>query len=214
MEILLGGVDMKIFYDLNGALYANITNKCPCACTFCIRKNDDTVGENDSLWLEHEPSLEEIKAAFDEVDKSAYDEVTFCGYGEPMERAEELIEVARYIKETSSLKIRVNTNGLVSLIHPTFDLYKMKGLIDSVSISLNASNPDDYYMITRSRFGLPSYNSMLNFAIIASSIIPKVTFTVVDVIGQEEVEACQRRADDIGVPLRVRKFISNNRDYE
>ena len=138
---------MKIFYDLNGALYANITNKCPCACTFCIRKNDDTVGENDSLWLEHEPSLEEIKAAFDEVDKSAYDEVTFCGYGEPMERAEELIEVARYIKETSSLKIRINTNGLVSLIHPTFDLYKMKGLIDSVSISLNASNPDDYYML-------------------------------------------------------------------
>lgn len=205
---------MKIFYDLNGSLYANITNKCPCACTFCIRKNDNTVGENDSLWLEHEPTVEEIKAAFDEVDKTKYEEVTFCGYGEPMERAEELIEISKYIKATSSLRIRINTNGLVSLIHPTFDLYKMKGVIDSVSISLNASNPDDYYMITRSRFGLPSYNSMLNFAIIASSIVPKVAFTVVDVIGQEEVEACQRRADDIGVPLRVRKYISNNRDYE
>lgn len=205
---------MKIFYDLNGSLYANITNKCPCACTFCIRQNDSTVGENDSLWLEHEPSVEEIKKAFDEVDKSRYSEVVFCGFGEPMERADELIEVAKYIKETSGMKIRINTNGLVSLIHPAFDLYKMRGVIDSVSISLNASNPDDYYVITRSRYGLPSYNSMLNFAIITSSIVPNVTFTVVDVIGEEEIEACRRRAADIGVPLRVRKYISNNRDYE
>ena len=205
---------MKIFYDLNGSLYANITNKCPCACTFCIRQNDSTVGENDSLWLEHEPSVEEIKKAFDEVDKSRYSEVVFCGFGEPMERPDELIEVAKYIKETSGMKIRINTNGLVSLIHPSFDLYKMRGVIDSVSISLNASNPDDYYVITRSRYGLPSYNSMLNFAIITSSIVPNVTFTVVDVIGEEEVEACRRRAADIGVPLRVRKYISNNRDYE
>ena len=205
---------MKIFYDLNGSLYANITNKCPCACTFCIRQNDSTVGENDSLWLEHEPSVEEIKKAFDEVDKTRYSEVVFCGFGEPMERPDELIEVAKYIKETSGMKIRINTNGLVSLIHPAFDLYKMRGVIDSVSISLNASNPDDYYVITRSRYGLPSYNSMLNFAIITSSIVPNVTFTVVDVIGEEEVEACRRRAADIGVPLRVRKYISNNRDYE
>lgn len=205
---------MKIFYDLNGSLYANITNKCPCSCTFCIRQNDSTVGENDSLWLEHEPSVDEIKKAFDEVDKSRYSEVVFCGFGEPMERPDELIEVAKYIKETSGMKIRINTNGLVSLIHPAFDLYKMRGVIDSVSISLNASNPDDYYVITRSRYGLPSYNSMLNFAIITSSIVPNVTFTVVDVIGEEEVEACRRRAADIGVPLRVRKYISNNRDYE
>ncbi len=205
---------MKIFYDLNGSLYANITNKCPCACTFCIRQNDSTVGENDSLWLEHEPSVEEIKKAFDEVDKSLYSEVVFCGFGEPMERPDELIEVAKYIKETSGMKIRINTNGLVSLIHPAFDLYKMRGVIDSVSISLNASNPDDYYVITRSRYGLPSYNSMLNFAIITSSIVPNVTFTVVDVIGEEEIEACRNRAADIGVPLRVRKYISNNRDYE
>ncbi len=205
---------MKIFYDLNGFLYANITNKCPCACTFCIRQNDSTVGENDSLWLEHEPSVDEIKKAFDEVDKSRYSEVVFCGFGEPMERPDELIEIAKYIKETSGMKIRINTNGLVSLIHPAFDLYKMRGVIDSVSISLNASNPDDYYVITRSRYGLPSYNSMLNFAIITSSIVPNVTFTVVDVIGEEEVEACRRRAADIGVPLKVRKYISNNRDYE
>lgn len=205
---------MKIFYDLNGSLYANITNKCPCNCTFCIRHNDETVGENDSLWLEHEPSVDEIKEAFDALDVSEYGEVVFCGFGEPMERPWDLLETAKYIKEKTGMRIRVNTNGLVSLMHPTFDLYSMRGIIDSLSISLNASDPDKYYEITKSRFGLPSYNSMLNFAIVTHSFIPDVKLTVVDVIGEKELEKCRERAADIGVPLRVRAFISNNREYE
>ncbi len=204
---------MKIFYDLNGSLYANITNRCPCACTFCIRKNADSVGGNDSLWLEHEPDLDEIKSAFDAVDKQKYGEVTFCGYGEPMERAFDLIEIAKYIKQTSQMKIRINTNGLVSLIHPTFDLYSMKGVIDSLSISLNASDPDKYDRIVHSKFGLASYNSMLNFAIVSSSFIPHVSFTVVDVMDKEELNACRARAADLKIPLRVRSYISDNVSY-
>ncbi len=205
---------MKIFYDLNGSLYANITNKCPCNCTFCIRHNDETVGENESLWLEHEPDINEIKSAFDKVDASKYSETVFCGYGEPMERPYVLLEAAGYIKEKTGMKIRINTNGLVSLMHPTFDLYSMRGIIDSLSISLNASDPEKYLEITKSRFGLPSYNSMLNFAIVTNSFIPDVRLTIVDVIGDEEVEKCRQRAADIGVPLRIRSFITNNRDYD
>lgn len=204
---------MKIFYDLNGSLYANITNECPCFCRFCLRNNGDSVGNNDSLWLEYEPSLEEIKRAFDEIDKSKYDEVVFCGYGEPMERAFDLIEIAKYIKQTSDLKIRINTNGLVSLIHPTFDLYSMKGIIDSLSISLNASDPDRYYYITNSKFGLPSYNSMLNFAIVSSSFISDVVFTIVDTVEEEEIQACRERAENLGIPLKIRKYISDNVSY-
>ncbi|MBP5606556.1 MAG: radical SAM protein, partial [Ruminiclostridium sp.] len=102
---------MKIFYDLNGSLYANITNKCPCDCTFCIRHNDETVGDNDSLWLEHEPTLDEIMDAFDEVDTSKYEEVVFCGFGEPMESPGILLETAEYIKNKAGLKVRINTNG-------------------------------------------------------------------------------------------------------
>ena len=204
---------MKIFYDLNGSLYANITNKCPCACRFCLRKNGDSVGENDSLWLEHEPTVEEIKEAFNNVDTSKYEEIVFCGYGEPMERAFELIEIAKYIKQKSGLKVRINTNGLVSLIHPTFDLYSMKGVIDSLSISLNASDPDKYYYITNSKFGLPSYNSMLNFAIISSSFIPNVVFTIVGVVDEEEVRACKERAENLGITLKIRSYISDNVSY-
>lgn len=204
---------MKIFYDLNGSLYANITNKCPCACRFCLRNNGDSVGGNDSLWLEHEPTIDEIKSAFDEVDKSKYNEVVFCGYGEPMERASDLIEVAKYIKEKSDLRIRINTNGLVLLIHPTFDLSSMEGLIDSLSISLNASDPEKYYYITNSKFGLPSYNSMLSFAVSASAFVPNVVFTIVGVVDEEEVNACKERAADLGIPLKIRSYISNNTDY-
>ncbi len=204
---------MKIFYDLNGSLYANITNECPCACRFCIRNSGDSVGGNDSLWLEHEPTIEEIKADFDKVDKSKYTEVVFCGYGEPMERAFDLIEVARYIKQASNLKIRINTNGLVSLIHPSFDLNSMNGLIDSISISLNASDAEKYYYITNSKFGIPSYNAMLNFAVSASAFIPSVVFTIVGVVDDEEVQACKERAEGLGIPLRIRSYISNNTDY-
>ena len=204
---------MKIFYDLNGSLYANITNKCPCACRFCLRNNGDSVGGNDSLWLEHEPTIDEIKSAFDEVDKSKYNEVVFCGYGEPMERASDLIEVAKYIKEKSDLRIRINTNGLVLLIHPTFDLSSMEGLIDSLSISLNASDPEKYYYITNSKFGLPSYNSMLSFAVSASAFVPNVVFTIVGVVDDDEVNACKERAADLGIPLKIRSYISNNTDY-
>ncbi|MBO5378049.1 MAG: TIGR04100 family radical SAM protein [Ruminiclostridium sp.] len=204
---------MKIFYDLNGSLYANITNKCPCACRFCLRNNGDSVGGNDSLWLEHEPTIDEIKSAFDEVDKSKYNEVVFCGYGEPMERASDLIEVAKYIKEKSDLRIRINTNGLVLLMHPTFDLSSMEGLIDSLSISLNASDPEKYYYITNSKFGLPSYNSMLSFAVSASAFVPNVVFTIVGVVDDDEVNACKERAADLGIPLKIRSYISNNTDY-
>ncbi len=205
---------MKIFYDLNGALYANITNRCPCACTFCIRKNDETVGENESLWLEHEPTQQEIRDAFDRTDTSAYDECVFCGFGEPMERAGELLDAAGYIKEKSGLKIRVNTNGLLPLMDPDFDLSRMSGVIDSLSISLNASDAQKYLDITKSRFGIKSYDAMLSFAKEASLYVPDVKFTVVDVIGEEEVEKCRKVAKDAGIPLRVRAYISNNRDYD
>lgn len=211
---------MRIFYDLDGShheggsLYANITNKCPCSCTFCIRMNDEAVGMNDSLWLEHEPSLEEIRAAFDEVDSGKYAEVVFCGYGEPMQRPYELIETAKYIKEKTGMRIRINTNGLVKLIEPEFDLSLMKGVIDSVSISLNASNAQKYLDITRSRFGIGSYDAMLDFAKKAKELVPDVKFTIVDVIGEQEVEDCKKRAQELGITLRIREYISNNREYD
>ena len=108
---------MTIFYEFEGKLYANITNKCPCSCVFCIRKNGDSVADNDSLWLEHEPSYEEIIKAFDDFDKTGLHELVFCGYGEPMERADVLLEVAKYYQNDNhqfQVKARQETMILIS----------------------------------------------------------------------------------------------------
>ncbi len=206
---------MTIFYEFDGKLYANITNKCPCACVFCIRRNGDGVGESDNLWLDHEPDFEEIVEAFDRFDKTGLSELVFCGYGEPMMRAEILLKTAEYVKEKTDMKIRINTNGLISLMNPNFDIASLKYRIDKVSISLNASDPDKYFRLTNSEYGLPSYNSMLNFALRIKEYVPEVSFTVVDYnLGEEEIERCTERAKDCGVPLRIRHYVRDNKKYE
>ena len=108
---------MTITYEVGGNLYLNITNRCPCACTFCIRTLCDGAYGSDPLWLEHEPSQEEIFAALEQRDLSQYREVVFCGFGEPTERLDVLLETARYLKQHGVRCIRLNTNGLSDLIH-------------------------------------------------------------------------------------------------
>ncbi len=204
---------MTIFYEFDKKLYANITNKCPCSCVFCIRKNSDSVGENDSLWLEHEPDLDEITAAFDAFDKTGLSELVFCGYGEPMERAEMLVKTAEYVKKSTKMKIRVNTNGLVKRINPDFDISTLKGVIDSVSISLNAPDAVRYNEVTRPKYGLSAFETMLDFAEKMKDIVPQVIFTVVDIISKNEIAACQKLASDMNIPLRIRHHVTNNKDY-
>ena len=108
---------MNILYQVHNNLYVNLTNRCPCACTFCLRQTMDSVAADDAtLWLEHEPEVEEVIAGFDKFDMSVYDEVVFCGYGEQTERLDVLLSVAKYVKEHFHKPIRINTNGLANLI--------------------------------------------------------------------------------------------------
>ncbi len=204
---------MTIFYKFEGKLYINITNGCPCDCVFCIRKNGDSIEDNDSLWLEHEPTFEEICAAFDKFDKTGIKEAVFCGYGEPTVRADMLIKTAEYIKAKSDLKLRVNTNGLVRLIHKDFDVQRFKGVIDSFSISLNAPNAKRYNEVTRPRFGEPAFDEMLRFAKDIKFMGIETAFTVVDVITSEEIEECKKLAESLEIPLRVRAYVTDNESY-
>ena len=157
--------DLIFTYLVKNSIYVNLTNRCPCACTFCLRQNGDGVFGSGPLWLKHEPSLEEVKESLDQWNLSQYDEVVFCGYGEPMERLDVLLETASYIREKSDVKTRVNTNGLGDLIWKRPTAQYLKGLIDSVSISLNACNKEDYLRLTRSKFGVESFDAMLKFAV-------------------------------------------------
>lgn len=187
-------------------IYVNLTNKCPCSCTFCLR-NTKEMAESNSLWLHKEPTINEIIEEFEKYDLSQFDEIIFCGFGEPLTRIDTVLEVAKYLKNrNSNIKLRVNTNGLADLVHKKEIAPLLKDLIDTVSISLNASNAEEYFRLTRNNFGIESYDAMLKFAVSCKGYVPNVVMTVVDCIGKEEIDACKAVCDDIGVPLRVRPF--------
>ena len=201
---------MTVTYEGRNSIYVNITNRCPCACVFCLRHNKDHVFNADSLWLEREPTVKEICDSLDSRDPGKYDEIVFCGYGEPTERLDDLLQVASYVRSKSDTKIRINTNGLSDLIHGEKTAYKLKGLIDTVSISLNATNKEDYFKLVRPKFGIDSYDAMLSFAKDCTAYVSEVVMTVVDVVtSKEEQEKSRLICESIGAKLRVRPYEEN-----
>lgn len=198
---------MTITYPVSKGIYVNITNRCPCDCTFCIRNHQDHVYKSDTLWLDREPTVQEICDSIDTWNLQEYEEVVFCGFGEPTERLYELLEVAKYIKLKSDIKIRINTNGLADLIWNESTASKLKGLIDSVSVSLNATNKEDYCDVVRPKFGVESFDAMLKFTKDCTEYVPEVMMTVVDVVTtKEEQEICRKICESVGATFRVRPY--------
>ena len=136
-----------------------------------------------------------------------YSEVVFCGYGEPTERLDDLLKVAAHIRSKSNIKIRINTNGLADLIWGEPTAPKLKGLIDAVSVSLNATNKEDYFNVVRPKFGMDSYDAMLNFTKECTQYVPSVMMTVVDVVTTpEEQELSRKICEALGATLRIRPY--------
>lgn len=199
----------EIIYTYKNKVYLNITNKCPCACTFCIRSQKDAIGSADSLWLNHNPSFEEVKEAIDNYDDvKTCEEIIFCGYGEPTNSFDVLIETAKHIRENLGIKTRVNTNGLGNLINERNIAKELCDSVDAVSISLNCSDKEEYLKIVRPKFGIESFDAMLDFARECRKYTENVALSVVDVIGEEEIAKCREIAEGLNIPLRVRKFSS------
>jgi TatD family-associated radical SAM protein len=151
--------------------------------------------------------VKEVCDSLDTWELSKYEEIVFCGYGDPTERLYDLLEVARYVKSKSNIKIRINTNGLSDLIwqKPTAPL--LSGLIDEVSISLNATNREDYQRVVRSKFGIDSYDAMLKFAKDCTAYVPSVIMTVVDVVtSKDEQELAGKICESVGATLRIRPY--------
>ncbi len=199
---------MTATYRVGTGLYVNLTNRCPCACTFCIRQNAPGVYGSDSLWLEREPTADEVCEAI-EKNLGNCTELVFCGYGEPTERLDVLLEVAsRFRKAHPTVPIRVNTNGLADLIAGTPTAHRFRDLVDAVSISLNAPTAEEYVALCRPKFGLAAYPALLKFAAEVKGFVRDVTLTVVGTedLTPEKEAACRRIAATCGVPLRVRRF--------
>ena len=201
---------MTITYGVGNKLYLNITNVCPCRCVFCIRNNGDSAYDSDPLWLDHAPSFEEIKAAIDEKDLSRYKEVVFCGFGEPTCRIDALMETADYLRTKEDCPpIRLNTNGLTKLFYKgKVDAPKcLAGKIDTVSVSLNAGDADEYARVTVPAFGAEeSFAAVTEFILEAKKYIPTVKATLVDAMSDEEIEKAKKYAEKLGVPLRIREW--------
>lgn len=206
---------MLITYPLKTGLYVNLTNRCPCSCDFCLRNNAPGVYGTDSLWLEREPTVEEVveslekDLATENTKGIRISEVIFCGYGEPTERLDALLEIAAYIREKHpELKIRVNTNGLSDLIWGRSTAADFAGNVDTLSISLNTDNEEEYNNVCHPKFGIGSYRAMLKFAKDAVGAVPKVVMTIVDepVTSKEKQEKCREIVEGLGATLRIRPY--------
>ncbi len=197
-----------ILYTYYNNVYLNITNACPCSCEFCIRRTTDCVGSSGSLWLSHNPTLEDVKAAIDSFDFSGFSEAVFCGYGEPTSSFDVLIGAAQYLRSID-IKTRLNTNGLGCLIQKRDIVKEVCDNIDFISISLNASNAEKYNSIVHPSFGIGSFEAMLDFGRECRKYTENVMFTVVDIIGEEEINECRKVAESVGVPLRVRTYTAS-----
>ncbi len=196
---------MNIVYKYQDTLYINLTNRCTNKCKFCIRFTPTGVDHID-LWLDHEPNTEEVIKSLEDKNFRDYKEIIFCGYGEPTMAFDVLIETAKYIKENSDCKIRINTNGHGNKICGYDITPKLKNLIDCVSISLNAENAEKYNELCVCDYGEEGFYEMLDFAKKASRYVPEVILSIVDIIDEDEIEACRKIAEKTGVKFRVRKY--------
>ena len=205
---------MTIIYPEYEGLYINLTNRCPCACSFCIRQRTSKAEFDnvDTLWLEREPTAQEVIEAIQkesETDRfKSYREFVFCGYGEPTEALDVLLEVAAFLKAHYPLPVRLNTNGLADLIQGKPVAPLLHGKIDAISVSLNSSDPAIYERTVRPVFREKAFPALLAFAEQATQFVPKVILTTVaTTISREDEEACTRLCKKLGVTHRIRRYI-------
>jgi len=189
-------------YIYNDKLYLNITNQCTNNCCFCIRNSNYGVGHD--LFLDREPTAAEILDAIEKLQVS--DEVTFCGFGEPLLRPEIISEVAKKIKKKYGSKIRINTNGLAEKALNKKILPSLEGIVDTISISLNAHDAETYCKVCSPQTGRDSYQAVLDFARESKKYIPHVVLSVVD-IPEVDTEKCKQVSEALGIELRIRNFI-------
>ncbi len=201
-------MSMIITYEVGNSLYINITNRCTNRCSFCLRNSRDGVGTGTNLWLDQEPTVAQVLADIGKRDVSRYQEFVFCGFGEPLTRPADVVAICRQLKQQYDKPVRIDTNGQANLICGEDITPQLAGLVDSISISLNAKNRVEYQQACSSSYGEAAFDAILDFAVKCKEYIPKVVLTVVDVLPEEDIAACKKLARDLGVDFRVRHLIS------
>ena len=200
-----------ITYEYGGNLYVNTTNRCNFNCNFCLRHNnsDGSIYTN-NLWLEREPTREEILEDIERHDLSQYAQLCFVGFGEPAYRIDDICWVIDRMKEHGTkIFTRMDTNGTGSLIHGRDIAPLFAGRFDMVSISLNTDTAEKYDALCHP-VQQGAYEAMKQFAKEVQQYVPKVMMTVVDTIPAEEIENCRKICEEeIGAIYRVREYIED-----
>lgn len=190
-----------IAYKIRNSLYLNITNRCSNSCIFCAKFDNFTV-KGHHLQLKHEPSSREVLEAIGS--RSDFDEVVFCGYGEPLIRLDLIKEVAAELKNKGH-RIRINTDGQANLVHGRNILPELAGIIDTVSVSLNSADPVQYQQLCRSPFKDEGFKGVCDFLRAAPAFIPTVIATAVT-LPEVDIEAVKSLAAELGVSFREREY--------
>jgi TatD DNase family protein len=193
--------DLSFTYQIGQSLYVNVTNRCNADCIFCDRKGEAVInGYNLKMKKSEEPDagvyIKEIG------DPKSYKEIVFCGYGEPTIRWDIVKQVAKYIKENGGLT-RMNTDGHGNFINKRDITPELKGLIDTVSISLNSTDPEQYGKLMRVDPSM--HGEMLDFAKKAKEF----THVVLSIVGLNEVDSEAAKkfvTEEVGVDFREREY--------
>ena len=203
--------EYNLVYFLDGNIYINLTNLCTNNCVFCIRAiKEDVVGTN--LFLKSEKvKAEEVILQLENMKDKIDKEIVFCGYGEPLIKLDIIKEVAKYIKEKfSDVIVRINTNGQANLIHKRNIVPELVGLIDKISVSLNAENEELY-----DELAVPSmknsYEAVKEF--IKECVKNNIDTTATIVTGYKhykvDVEKCKEITKSLGAKFRERPWLDN-----
>lgn len=190
-------------YKIGNNLYINLTNRCTNRCTFCVREGK-TEYEGYSLWLKGgEPNSGRIIA--ETGDPKQYDEIVFCGFGEPTYRLETMLDICAFVHSRGG-KTRLNTNGHGNVINHKNIAPLLAPALDTVNISLNAPSTEEYNGVCRPQI-VNAFEAVQEFARACKVSKVNALFSVVDCIGAEAVEKCREIAAGVGIPLRVREMI-------
>lgn len=200
--IALWDQSSRIAYRIRSSLYLNITNRCSNRCTFCPKFDDFTV-KGHNLLLDREPSYEEVMSAVGQPGPEI-DEIVFCGYGEPLIRLDLVKQVATELKRRG-FSVRINSDGQANLVHGRNILPELAGLVDCISVSLNAPDSDTYASLCRTSFGDAGFKAVCDFIREARQYIPLVVASAVTAPGVD-IRACRNLAESLGAEFREREY--------
>lgn len=202
MSLMSSDKKPVLSYQISRSLYLNVTQACTANCFFCPREENPVVQGYD-LKLDSDPTAEELIQSVG--DPRLFEEVVFCGFGEPLLRLETVLEVARWLKGKKAY-VRLDTNGHGNLIYNRPVASDLAGLVDEVCVSLNATNTYEYTKIMNPAWGETTFEKVIEFIMDCKKVIPKVVLTAVDFPGFDRESFEKFAEEDLRLPFRIRRY--------